>query len=163
MNLRQAHDSDKLAVSEILKSIAFMYDGFMPGVFYKQASKYEEKLPSKYLLNVVEVQEEVIGFYSIEHLSEKNLYLRALYIHSDYHRQGYGKQALYKIIDQASKRGYESLYLLVHEKAIWAQNFYYKYGFQKRSEDQKYIEGYKDGILKNYYIKNTVLLSKDIV
>jgi len=57
----------------------------------------------------------------------------------------------------------KEIVLLVHKKAVWAQQFYLKNDFMIVSDDRDQILSYDNGIMGNDYLENTVLMSRKFI
>ena len=66
--------------------------------------------------------------------------VQRIYVLKAYRGQGLGKEMFEFALEEAEKRGFEWVWLGVWEKNFRAQDFYFKYGFEKFSQHD-YITG----------------------
>lgn len=66
--------------------------------------------------------------------------IQRIYVKKEHHGKGYGKEMFTFALDQAKSRGFEWAWLGVWERNFKAQDFYYRFGFERFSEHQ-YITG----------------------
>jgi len=139
-----ALEEDNFFIADVCRSVNSFYDNIMPGVFEKQAKKFEEKgVSKKYKTMLIKHNEKPVGFLGYNILDKSVVYLIAFYIHADYQRFGIGKKAINLLIDWLNKEDYTELILLVHKKASWAINFYRKIGFKTVANQENQIINYK--------------------
>lgn len=159
VQLRTATDDDKEDMAEICRSNIELYDKIMPGAFEKQAEKFENQgLSISYKTEMVEFNGENVGFTGIKNLTDQHCYLAALYLHKNFHHNGIGSSVMDIIKAKATQDGFEEILLLVHKEAIWAKQFYIKYGFITIDTEEEGIKSYGNEILKDYCLPNTELM-----
>ncbi|MBP2622594.1 GNAT family N-acetyltransferase [Streptococcus oricebi] len=71
---------------------------------------------------------------------ERPFEVHRIYVLEKYHGLGLGKEMFEFALEQAQKRGFVWTWLGVWEKNFKAQNFYFKYGFERFSEHE-YVTG----------------------
>ena len=71
---------------------------------------------------------------------ERPFEVQRIYVLQKYHGLGLGKEMFEFALEEAQKRGFIWVWLGVWEKNFKAQNFYFKYGFERFSE-HKYVTG----------------------
>ena len=59
-----------------------------------------------------------------------------IYVLKPYQGQGFGKEMFNFVMQEATKRKFSWIWLGVWEKNFKAQNFYFKYGFERFSEHE---------------------------
>ena len=75
-----------------------------------------------------------------EHSMENAFEVHRIYVLKSHQGQGFGKEMFDFAMQEAVKRGFFWVWLGVWEKNFKAQNFYFKYGFERFSE-HKYVTG----------------------
>ena len=164
VQIREAKASDVEIMAEVCRSNASLYDPIMPGAFKKQAEKFiTNGLPQSYSPFIIQRSNEDVGFIGYKDVSEMSRYLIALYLLSDFQRKGIGDKAINEFFKRASDDGINEIILLVHERAHWARQFYEKKGFVIVSREEDYIRAYDSGILRDYYLPNTVLMKRRLL
>lgn len=153
MKIRQAYEKDKKALQEICLSNASLYDSIIPGGMKRQGEKFLKNLSLNYELKIIEVDDKIVGFLGMVILDEATSYLVALYFHNQYQGKGYGS----KVLDQLNI----TLLLLVHKNATWAIQFYKKNGFNIITKEALEIKNYQEGLLKKWYLKDTILMKRN--
>lgn len=71
---------------------------------------------------------------------DKSFEIQRIYVKKECHGAGFGKEMFTFALDQAKSRGFEWAWLGVWERNFKAQDFYYRFGFERFSEHQ-YITG----------------------
>jgi len=164
ITLRPAKDKDKSILSDTCISVAPLYEAFMPHAFKNQAERFMERgLSSSYDTFIIENDKRAIGFVGTKVLSEQTLYLVACYIHSDFQNKGLGSLVIEYLISSLKELHIKEIVLLVHKKAVWAQQFYLKNGFMVVSDERDQIISYDNGIMENDYLDDTVLMSHKFI
>jgi len=164
INLRPAKDKDRSILSDICISVAPLYEAFMPHAFKNQAKRFMERgLSSSYDTFIIENNNVAIGFIGTKKLNEHTLYLVACYIHSDFQNKGFGSLVMEYLISYLKELHTKEIVLLVHKKAVWAQQFYLKNEFVMVSDDRDQILLYDNGIMRNDYLDSTVLMSHKLL
>ncbi|MBI9012507.1 MAG: GNAT family N-acetyltransferase [Clostridiales bacterium] len=160
ISLRPATNKDRYILSDTCISIAPLYDKFMPNAFNKQAERFlKQGLSQSYDTFIIENDKEAIGFIGTKKLNEQIVYLVACYMHSEYQNKGFGSLVMDNLRNVLNESDMKEIVLLVHKKAIWAQKFYLKNRFVTVSDDKDKILLYGDGIFRNDYLKDTVLMT----
>lgn len=164
INLRSAKDKDRSILSDTCISVAPLYEEFMPNAFKNQAEKFMERgLSTSYDTVIIENDNDEIGFVGTKKLNEHIVYLVACYIHSDFQNKGLGSLGIKYLKNSLKELHTKEIVLLVHKKAVWAQQFYLKNGFVIVSYDKDQILSYDNGIMENDYLDNTVLMSHKLI
>jgi len=164
INLRSAKDKDLSILSDTCISVAPLYEAFMPNAFRNQAEKFMERgLSSCYDTFIIENDNDAIGFIGTKTLSDQTVYLVACYIHSDFQNKGFGSMVIENLKNSLKELHTKEIVLLVHKKAVWAQQFYLKNDFMIVSDDRDQILSYDNGIMGNDYLENTVLMSRKFI
>lgn len=158
LTIRDVTIKDREILALICESNIELYDSIMPGAFLKQAKKFRKNLPQKYNILIIELQDKVIGFIGVLTLSKESIYLVALYLHKNYQRKGLGTLILNKLKEKYRNEKFEEIILLVHKMAYWAKEFYIKEKFEIIANTQLKIQKYKNGLIKELYLKNTELM-----
>lgn len=158
INIVRAKENDRKFISDVCRSNSILYDPILPGAFEKQAEKFlANELPLSYDIHICKYANKKIGFVGIKTLNTDTVYLVALYISYDNQRKGYGKLIVDYIKKEFKLGGYTTICLLVHKGAKWAIDFYKNVGFQHVSAEEELIRNYKDGMLSQLYLPNTIL------
>jgi len=97
---------------------------------------------------VLDHNQEICGFLKFnwgeaqtEPVEMNNAFeIQRIYVKKEHHGKGYGKEMFTFALDQAKSRGFEWAWLGVWERNFKAQDFYYRFGFERFSEHQ-YITG----------------------
>ena len=97
---------------------------------------------------VLNEDQEICGFLKInwgqaqtEQVEmDKSFEIQRIYVKKQCHGAGFGKEMFTFALDQAKSRGFEWAWLGVWERNFKAQDFYYRFGFERFSEHQ-YITG----------------------
>ena len=71
---------------------------------------------------------------------DQSFEIQRIYVKKEFHGAGFGKEMFEFALDQARNRGFEWAWLGVWERNFKAQDFYYRFGFERFSEHQ-YITG----------------------
>ena len=71
---------------------------------------------------------------------DKSFEIQRIYVKKEWYGAGFGKEMFTFALDQAKSRGFEWAWLGVWERNFKAQDFYYRFGFERFSEHQ-YITG----------------------
>lgn len=71
---------------------------------------------------------------------DKSFEIQRIYVKKECQGAGFGKEMFTFALDQAKSRGFEWAWLGVWERNFKAQDFYYRFGFERFSEHQ-YITG----------------------
>jgi len=159
VKLRATEDNDRYALAKICESNTELYDPIMPGAFLTQASKYRDSgIPTTYHVEMIEYENQCIGFVGTLSLNKKCHYLVALYLHKEWQRKGVGEVVLTKLKKNFKESGSAETILLAHNEAVWAKSFYLKNGFEVVSSLENEIKTYRGGLLKSLFLANTVLM-----
>jgi GNAT superfamily N-acetyltransferase len=163
LEIRYAENKDVRLVVTICREVANLYNSILPGAFEKQARIFEETgLPSCYDIKILSVNETDVGFIAEVDLTEEIFFLVGLYIRGRFQRMTYGSMALEKLIEELRGNNIKKLIVLVHDSAYWAKSFYAKNGFKiEGTTKEEAIRFHKR--LERYYIKDTVLMSLDLI
>ena len=93
-------------------------------------------------------KEKIVGFLKFnwgqaqtepveaEHSMENAFEVHRIYVLKPYQGQGFGKEMFDFAMQEATKRKFSWVWLGVWEKNFKAQNFYFKYGFERFSEHE---------------------------
>ena len=93
-------------------------------------------------------KEKIVGFLKFnwgqaqtepvesEHSMENAFEVHRIYVLKPYQGQGFGKEMFNFAMQEATKRKFSWIWLGVWEKNFKAQNFYFKYGFERFSEHE---------------------------
>lgn len=103
------------------------------------------------------MNEKEVGFLGIKILNDQVVYLKALYLDPQYIGKKIGSSVMDQLIRRYQSLGYREMVLLVHKDAFWAIKFYEFKGFTGISCENGFICQYKNGLLKNHLISNTIL------
>ncbi len=163
IKLRPANNEDRSILSDTCISVAPLYNEFMQNAFNKQAEKFlKHGISKSYDTFIIENDRDAIGFVGTKKMNEHTIYLVACYIQSEFQNKGLGSLVIDYLLNVLEELHMSEIVLLVHKKAVWAQQFYTKNGFLPVSDDKDQILLYSDGILKNDYLKDTVLMTYKI-
>ena len=67
---------------------------------------------------------------------DKSFEIQRIYVKKEWHGAGFGKEMFTFALDQAKSRGFEWAWLGVWERNFKAQDFYYRFGFERFSEHE---------------------------
>ena len=67
---------------------------------------------------------------------DKSFEIQRIYVKKKFHGAGFGKEMFDFAMQEATKRKFSWIWLGVWEKNFKAQNFYFKYGFERFSEHE---------------------------
>ena len=67
---------------------------------------------------------------------DKSFEIQRIYVKKKFHGAGFGKEMFSFALDQAKSRGFEWAWLGVWERNFKAQDFYYRFGFERFSEHE---------------------------
>ena len=133
--IREARYSDVEEICRVInESNYWAYKDIIPKKYFK----YPIVTPSDVLRDMVrmkffvyEFEGKIIGVAALEPRVREGIgYVRRVYVHPKYQRRGIGTMLMNYIENHAKKLGIRKLYLVVHEKAVWAINFYRKLGYR---------------------------------
>lgn len=164
IELRAADVADLVYLADVCESVRPLYDPLMPGAFKRQAERFRsaQELPSNYMVMVILEEGERVGFVELQSICTDLLYLVALYIHANHHRNGIGGAVLERICTDAVKDGYRQIVLLAHERAVWAIQFYELHGFTILVTGREMGSEYDDRFTKEMAKPHTVLMRRDL-
>ena len=91
-------------------------------------------------------QEMVVGTVALKKIDEKNVELKALYLHKDYRGKGLGSLLMSVSINEAKSRGFKMILLDSMLKYEDALRLYEKFGFEK-------IDRYNDNAMAEVFMK----------
>jgi GNAT superfamily N-acetyltransferase len=86
---------------------------------------YDIKYIASNLVYVAEERHDIVGFYSLEHISNSDIELGAIFVKPEDVRQGVGKALIEHAIEQARKRGHEKMIIQGDPNA---ESFYLSFG-----------------------------------
>jgi len=160
IELVPAGPGDNRFLAQVCRSVAYLYDEFLPGAFERQAAKFErEGLPGDYQTWIMEYNSEPTGFLGYKYLDSPGVvYLTAWYIHRKYQGKGIGTRAMETFQGKMFNQGINRIFLLVHWKADWALAFYQKLGYKILAKEEAKIKRFSGGIINEEYLPRTILL-----
>ena len=93
---------------------------------------------------VLNEEQEICGFLKINWGQaqtepvemDKSFEIQRIYVKKEFHGAGFGKEMFTFALDQAKSRGFEWAWLGVWERNFKAQDFYYRFGFERFSEHE---------------------------
>lgn len=93
---------------------------------------------------VLDHNQEICGFLKINWGQaqtepvemDKSFEIQRIYVKKKFHGVGFGKEMFSFALDQAKSRGFEWAWLGVWERNFKAQDFYYRFGFERFSEHE---------------------------
>ncbi len=91
-------------------------------------------------------QEMVVGTVALKKIDEKNVELKALYLHKDYRGKGLGSLLMSVSVNEAKSRGFKRILLDSMLKYEDALRLYEKFGFEK-------IDRYNDNAMAEVFMK----------
>lgn len=154
IHIRKAEPNDIAFISDICLETDEIYSEIMPNAFIKQSQKYKENgLPSSYELYILSNEDSNIGFLGLKYINDNTAYLPAIYLKKNLYRKSYGTKTLNALSDKLKEDNIKEIYLQAHKDAIWAINFYKKYGFTIEANSQ---------ILDIKIIDNTIVMKKEL-
>lgn len=155
IHLNKATNEDIMFISKVCRSSNEIYSEIMPNAFIKQANKYEVSgLPPDYKIYIINNDKDQIGFLGISSLNERSIYLVAIYLHKNFYRLGYGGETINLLCKELKNYDIKEIVLQAHKDAIWAINFYKKFGFEEINNPTK--------DLNFKLIDNTLIMRKKI-
>lgn len=151
MDIRLAHTNDLDSIKKLYwESDNYHYNN-LPNIYSetKEPFRQEEYLSDlikeeKSIFYVIEVDSDVVGFiYGYEeskgflpiHKKRTYFYIDNIVVSSRYHRTGYGRMLLNKIISDCKERGYSDIMLNVYNFNKKAISLYQDIGFKDLSRD----------------------------
>ena len=93
---------------------------------------------------VLDHHQEICGFLKInwgqaqteQVAMDKSFEIQRIYVKKEWYGAGFGKEMFTFALDQAKSRGFEWAWLGVWERNFKAQDFYYRFGFERFSEHE---------------------------
>lgn len=156
--IRKAKEQDAEAIALVhIRSWQKAYEAYIPESILSNLSVSDRTQQWLALLHkgvtilVVEVSNHIIGFASICDFREGNKSnasgeIKAIYLHPDYWRKGFGTKLCLAALDELSKCGYKEVFLWVLADNMQARMFYKNLGFDPTGET-KLEEFYEGGAL----------------
>lgn len=135
ISIRKIEEKDNETIKNIIRDSLTEYGGNRPGTAYYDEdilNMFDSYKNEKSSYIVVEVDGEVVGGGGFKHLNkaESNLCeLQKVYIKKEFRGLGIGKMIVKKCIEEATKAGYEYMYLETFPNMQKAQILYRKLGF----------------------------------
>lgn len=93
-------------------------------------------------------------------MDENITYLPALYLLQNFQRVRYGRIIIDNLISFLKENNSDEIVLLAHKDAFWAISFYQKNSFEIISYEHEEIKLYRNCLLENYALRNTVLMRR---
>ncbi len=87
---------------------------------------------------------------------DKSFEIQRIYVKKEFHGAGFGKE-MFLLLHSSQKRGFDWAWLGVWERNFKAQDFYYRFGFERYSEHQYHrrYRGYRLVVEKEIDIEGT--------
>lgn len=159
IELLEPKSVDQYFLARVCRDASLLYEQLMPGIFEKQAVRFESSgLPKEYDILIIYFNNVPVGFLGDTSISCDTIYLAAFYLLDKYQNKGIGVQVLNLYINQLRKKGILKILLVAHREASWAINFYNKNEFIKIDKEEDVIK--EHSILHNYLTHNTVLMCR---